>query len=131
VGQYHATSIQQPYMSAHPFEAYQTPVPLSYPSPTTSMPSPASGHPLPRPLSNLTFPLDATRYYLLGQLEYYLSAQNLISDIFLRKRVNEVLGPFGMAVLYFSLTVACADGRWIHGGGYRFRCLRRSIGFVS
>jgi la-related protein 1 len=51
------------------------------------VPGPSSGHPLPRPLSNLTFPLDPTRFYLLGQLEYYLSAQNLVSDIFLRKRV--------------------------------------------
>jgi la-related protein 1 len=50
-----------------------------------------SGHPLPRPLSNLTFPLDPTRFYLLGQLEYYLSAQNLVSDIFLRKRVMVIL----------------------------------------
>ena len=86
VGQYHGTTIQQPpYMSVG-FEAYQTPVPLSY-TPTTAVSSSASGHPLPRPLSNLTFPLDPTRYYLLGQLEYYLSAQNLVSDIFLRKRV--------------------------------------------
>jgi la-related protein 1 len=84
MGQY-GTTIQQPYMS-HGFDAYQTPIPLSYP-PATSVSGTASGHPLPRPLSNLTFPLDPTRYYLLGQLEYYLSAQNLVSDIFLRQRV--------------------------------------------
>ena len=84
VSQY-GTTIQQPYMS-HGFDAYQTPIPLSYP-PATSVSGAAPGHPLPRPMSNLTFPLDPTRYYLLGQLEYYLSAQNLISDIFLRQRV--------------------------------------------
>ena len=86
-GQYLATTIQQPYMP-HGFDAYQAPVPLSYPSPTTSVSSPASGHPVPRPLSSLTFPLDPTRYYLLGQLEYYLSAQNLAQDLFLRQRVR-------------------------------------------
>jgi la-related protein 1 len=86
VGQYLGTTIQQPPYMSLGFETYQTPVPLSY-TPTTAVSSSASGHPLPRPLSNLTFPLDPTRYYLLGQLEYYLSAQNLVSDIFLRKRV--------------------------------------------
>ncbi|KAI0251916.1 hypothetical protein BJV78DRAFT_1125512 [Lactifluus subvellereus] len=72
----------------HGFDAYQAPVALSYPSPTAGVSSPTSGHPVPRPLSNLTFPLDATRFYLLGQLEYYLSAQNLASDLFLRKRMD-------------------------------------------
>ena len=92
VGQYHlGTAVQPPYM---PFETYQAPVPLSYPSPNTNVPSPTSGHPLPRPLSNLTFPLDPTRFYLLGQLEYYLSAQNLVSDIFLRKRVTVLFTPW-------------------------------------
>jgi la-related protein 1 len=86
VGQYLAT-IPQLYVP-HGFDTYQAPVPLPYSSPTTSVSSPASGHPVPRPVSNLTFPLDATRYYLLGQLEYYLSAQNLASDLWLRKRVN-------------------------------------------
>jgi la-related protein 1 len=93
VGQYHlGTAVQQPpYM---PFETYQAPVPLSYPSPNANVPSPTSGHPLPSPLSNLTFPLDPTRFYLLGQLEYYLSAQNLVSDIFLRKRVTVLFTPW-------------------------------------
>ncbi|KAI0305140.1 hypothetical protein B0F90DRAFT_1160241 [Multifurca ochricompacta] len=50
--------------------------------------SSVSGHPVPRPLSNLAFPLDATRHYLLGQLEYYLSAQNMAFDYFLRKRMD-------------------------------------------
>jgi la-related protein 1 len=86
VGQYIGTTVQQPpYVPG--FEAYQAPVPVSYPSQNAGVPGATQGHPLPRPLSNLTFPLDATRYYLLGQLEYYLSAQNLVSDIFLRKRV--------------------------------------------
>ena len=44
--------------------------------------------PVPAPLSTLTFPLDTTRYYLLGQLEYYLSPQNMAQDFYLRKQVG-------------------------------------------
>lgn len=47
--------------------------------------------PVPVPLSALSFPLDPTRWYLLGQLEYYLSPQNLAQDFFLRQRVSSVL----------------------------------------
>lgn len=90
VAQYIGTTVQQqPYVPG--FEAYQAPVPLSYATQNAQnagVPGGAQGHPLPRPLSHLTLPLDATRYYLLGQLEYYLSAQNLVSDIFLRKRMD-------------------------------------------
>jgi la-related protein 1 len=100
VGQYLGSTVQQPPYVPHAFEAYQAaPVPLSYPSQNANVPSPTSGHPLPRPLSNLTFPLDPTRFYLLGQLEYYLSAQNLVSDIFLRKRVT-VLFPSWVTAFY-------------------------------
>ena len=42
---------------------------------------------LPAPRSTLSFPLDTTRYYLLGQLEYYLSPQNMARDFYLRKQV--------------------------------------------
>ena len=99
VGQYIGTTVQQPpYVPG--FEAYQAPVQLSYPSQNAGVPGATQGHPLPRPLSNLTFPLDPTRYYLLGQLEYYLSAQNLVSDIFLRKRV---MLPFAILVGNWTL----------------------------
>jgi len=50
--------------------------------------------PLPVPLSTLSFPLDPTRYYLLGQLEYYLSPQNMAQDFFLRQRVGFILFYF-------------------------------------
>ena len=43
---------------------------------------------LPAPPSTLSFPLDTTRYYLLGQLEYYLSPQNMAQDLYLRKQVG-------------------------------------------
>ncbi|KAH7882826.1 hypothetical protein F5I97DRAFT_1815133 [Phlebopus sp. FC_14] len=41
--------------------------------------------PLPLPAS---FPLDVTRSHLLGQLEYYLSPQNLAQDYFLRQQMD-------------------------------------------
>ena len=120
VGQYLGTTVQQPpYVPG--FESYQAHVPLSYPSQNAGVPGATQGHPLPRPLSNLTFPLDAMRYYLLGQLEYYLSAQNLVSDIFLRKRVMLLYVFVGNCNL---LTAASSDAehRWTHGAGSRFHC---------
>lgn len=44
--------------------------------------------PMPLPQTTVPFPLDTTRMYLLGQLEYYLSAQNMAQDLFLRKQMN-------------------------------------------
>jgi la-related protein 1 len=46
--------------------------------------------PVPAPLSTLSFPLDVTRYYLLGQLEYYLSPQNMAQDFYLRQQVGGI-----------------------------------------
>lgn len=43
--------------------------------------------PVPVPMTTISFPLDPTRYYLLGQLEYYLSSQNMAQDLYLRQRV--------------------------------------------
>ncbi|TDL24585.1 winged helix DNA-binding domain-containing protein [Rickenella mellea] len=40
------------------------------------------------PVTVLSFPLDATRWYLLGQIEYYFSVQNLAQDLFLRKQMD-------------------------------------------
>ena len=48
----------------------------------------ASAPPVPVPVSPITQPLDPMRWYLLGQLEYYLSPQNLAQDFFLRQRVR-------------------------------------------
>ncbi|KAG7446791.1 winged helix DNA-binding domain-containing protein [Guyanagaster necrorhizus] len=44
--------------------------------------------PLPTPVTAITFPLDHTRWYLLGQLEYYLSMQNMAQDLFLRRQMD-------------------------------------------
>lgn len=67
--------------SYHPggYEVYQYP---SFPPP------PALYPPVPHPVSQLAFPLDPTRYYLLGQLEYYLSSQNMAQDFYLRQQVS-------------------------------------------
>ncbi|CAA7268517.1 unnamed protein product [Cyclocybe aegerita] len=55
-------------------------------------PPPMGGHPqappMPVPLSPISFPLDPTRFYLLGQLEYYLSPQNMAQDFFLRQQMD-------------------------------------------
>ena len=77
-----ATYIPQPY------EAY-TYAPHPPPPPPQAQVTGPNGTtlPLPPPQTNVGFPLDATRYYLLGQLEYYLSAQNMASDFYLRQQV--------------------------------------------
>lgn len=49
-----------------------------------------SGPPVPAPLSTVPFPLDPTRYWLLGQLEYYMSPQNMAQDFFLKQQVNHI-----------------------------------------
>ncbi|KAF8956310.1 hypothetical protein BDZ97DRAFT_1671806 [Flammula alnicola] len=56
--------------------------------PTGPVPHPHLSPPVPVPLSTISFPLDPTRYYLLGQLEYYLSPQNMAQDFFLRQRMD-------------------------------------------
>ncbi|KAJ4468779.1 hypothetical protein J3R30DRAFT_3304423 [Lentinula aciculospora] len=43
---------------------------------------------MPAPISRLSVALDPTVYYLLGQLEYYLSPQNLAQDFFLRQKAS-------------------------------------------
>lgn len=43
------------------------------------------------PMTNLAFPVDNTRFYLLGQIEYYFSIQNLAQDFFLRTQVRHPL----------------------------------------
>lgn len=63
------------------FDGYQRLSPPSAPAP------PSVTQPVPVPRSSLPFPLDSTRWYLLGQLEYYLSSQNMAQDFFLRQRV--------------------------------------------
>ena len=65
----------------HPggYEVYQYP---SFPPP------PALHPPVPHPISQLPYQLDPARYYLLGQLEYYLSPQNMAQDFYLRQQAS-------------------------------------------
>ena len=84
---------QQEYQAYVPLQgyeeyAYQPYVP-AFPPPSASVAASVTPPQLiPRPISELTFPLDPTRYHLLAQLEYYLSPQNLASDFFLRQQVS-------------------------------------------
>jgi hypothetical protein len=68
---------QMHYMSLSNYEGYPPP-------PLPPQPQP----PLPAPVSVVQFPLDPVRWQLLGQLEYYLSPQNMASDFYLRQRVS-------------------------------------------
>ena len=80
------------------------PAPAAYaPAPTAAVVSPTgnqSSAPVPNPITKLGFPLDALRYYLLGQLEYYLSEDNLAHDLYLRQRVCII-----SIICFFRLTV--------------------------
>jgi len=73
-----------------PLSTYFTPAYEAYPSafPPYVPPTHNASAPVPFPLSPISFPLDPTRYYLLGQLEYYLSPQNMAQDFFLRQRMD-------------------------------------------
>ncbi|CDO73676.1 hypothetical protein BN946_scf185015.g4 [Trametes cinnabarina] len=72
-----------------PYEPYPYFPPAPPPPPPHMAPQPGSTMPpLPVPQSQLLFPLDSTRYYLLGQLEYYFSSQNLAKDFYLRQQMD-------------------------------------------
>jgi la-related protein 1 len=71
-----------------PTQQQPPPTPVQPFSAPNSAAGPASP-PMPMPSTPIAFPLDPTRYYLLGQLEYYLSPQNMAQDIFLRRHVRE------------------------------------------
>ena len=46
------------------------------------------------PSTPATYSVDAMQNYLLGQLEYYLSPQNMAQDLYLRQRVSLGASPF-------------------------------------
>ncbi|THH19626.1 hypothetical protein EW146_g1601 [Bondarzewia mesenterica] len=70
------------------YDTYQYPPYPPLPAPAAADTHSAPAPPMPKPISELSFPLDPTRYYLLAQLEYYLSPQNMASDLFLRKQMD-------------------------------------------
>ena len=73
------------------------PYPGGYALPPVTPVTPTA--PVPTPITKLSFPLDPTRYYLLGQLEYYLSEDNMAQDFYLRKHVSR------LAILDYALHI--------------------------
>lgn len=87
--------VESPVLTSLPNSMGSTVLPprLAAAAGSTSLTAPAisplaSSPPVPVPVSPITFPLNPTRWYLLGQLEYYLSPQNLAQDFFLRQRMD-------------------------------------------
>ncbi|EJT99218.1 winged helix DNA-binding domain-containing protein [Dacryopinax primogenitus] len=81
------------YMPPPPFvPPYAQPYPPAIPPQPNGMPFPGNGMmpgvPIPTPVTQLSFPLDMLRYYLLGQVEYYFSLHNLVNDVFLRNQMD-------------------------------------------
>ena len=70
-----------------PFGSFAPQLSASQPQ---ALPPPQQGTapPFPEPITPLSFPLDTTSYYLLGQVEYYFSVQNLAQDLYLRRNVS-------------------------------------------
>lgn len=88
---YYAAAPQTPIGTTYFHPAGYDPYAFAPFPPMPAVPAPPqTAPPLPVPQTPTSFPLDPMRYYLLGQLEYYLSAQNLAQDIFLRKQVRLV-----------------------------------------
>lgn len=44
--------------------------------------------PPPVPVTNVGYMLDPMRYYVLGQIEYYFSVQNMCQDLYLRQQMD-------------------------------------------
>lgn len=88
----------------HPDYEFYQPIPVTIPV--------NGGPPLPMPQSALPFPLDPTRSCLLGQLEYYLSPQNMAQDFFLRQRVSSIVNGNVCFRLYQHVTQMDDQG-WI------------------
>lgn len=79
-----------------PYYAPQPPTSAIESSSTTTPTSAGGMHPatVPRPITEVRYPLDGTRYYLLGQLEFYMSRDNMARDRFLRAQVGLFTGLF-------------------------------------
>lgn len=74
--------VQIPSYTPPDYELYH-PVPVPVTIPVNGAP------PIPLPQSALPLPLDPTWSCLLGQLEYYLSSENMAQDFFLRQRMDD------------------------------------------
>lgn len=93
---YYPPPVPQPHISGttyyHPvaYDTYYAGYAAPPPPPHLAIPSPSrtAGPPLPSPITRLPYRIDDHQYHLLGQLEYYLSAENLARDFWLRKQVS-------------------------------------------
>ncbi|CCM02501.1 uncharacterized protein FIBRA_04603 [Fibroporia radiculosa] len=91
------------YTPTPTYETYPAAYSPVYPPPLQSA---SSAPPVPQPQSPLSFPLDPTRYFLLGQLEYYLSPQNVVQDFYLRQQARiQYFQPLFLLIAYYR--------RWI------------------
>ena len=100
-----------------PQPSYIPPGYEAYLPPTTNPTASHISPPVPVPVTTISFPLDPTRWYLLGQLEYYLSPQNMAQDFFLRQQVT-------LFFLSHPCLTASSEStlhhRWTRRDGYPF-----------
>lgn len=85
---YHHNLPHRPHLTTYIPTGFEGYLPPSANQAIPQLTAPHITPPVPVPISPITFPLDATRWYLLGQLEYYLSPQNMAQDFFLRQQVS-------------------------------------------
>lgn len=78
---YYHPVVYEPY-----YPGYAAPPPP--PHLVISPPTQTAGPPLPSPITKFAYRLDDFQYRLIGQLEYYLSADNLAKDFWLRQQVS-------------------------------------------
>ncbi|KAI0047701.1 hypothetical protein FA95DRAFT_1196417 [Auriscalpium vulgare] len=84
VGQYYPPLQHQFVPQGYEYQQYPPPMP----PPSAPLSAPAQPvPPVSRPMSDVPY-LDPTRFFLLGQLEYYLSTQNMATDFFLRQKMD-------------------------------------------
>ncbi|KAG8771167.1 hypothetical protein FRC12_003808 [Ceratobasidium sp. 428] len=69
----------------NPYAPYGGMPPMPPPPPPAIMGGTA---PPPIPITNVGYMLDSTRYYVLGQVEYYFSVQNMCQDLYLRQQAS-------------------------------------------
>ena len=72
--------VQFAEMGLHPYNPYLQG--FDSPQPFISRPSPLFNY------ESVAFPPDGTAYWVLGQIEFYLSPDNLVKDVFLRQSVR-------------------------------------------
>ncbi|KAI5120889.1 hypothetical protein M0805_002989 [Coniferiporia weirii] len=94
-GYYSSPSAASSQYVTSPYGQYNPGLPLPLPLPPQPQLQPPiqpqslqQAPPMPMPVTALSFPLDPVGHYLLGQVEYYFSIQNLMSDVFLKKQMD-------------------------------------------